>query len=912
MESSKNLPKTPNQGMNKEDYQLIKATLISVDGLPLSEQISQVKVKCKDHPHLLDSIIEMLKSEAQDIEREEDGYSLQDIFTNPPILEHVLVDAPEKILVPGTQINQYSIVDKIGIGGMGVVYSAKQKFPAERLVALKLISHLPNQEQLIKETNTLAQLNHPNIATLFEIDKNDAGQLYIAMELIEGQDIVHWCKTHNYSDKQRIKLFQQLCSGITYAHEKGIIHCDIKPSNVLVTHKNNTATVKIIDFGISQHQDHKVKRDEISGTPAYLAPEVLNDKQHVLADTRRDVYAMGALLDKLLSKNRGYDLQAIINKATATDRENRYSTSEKLSRDLSRYFSKKPLSARVHNWWYLSVLFLKRRFVLVTVSLAFVGLLIGGYFVQAKQAQAALIAQAEAEEVSTFLTDLFDVANPERSNDKITSSYDLLNKAKDKLLAIENPNLSDARFMHTIGTIYTRMDKLEDAQIVIEKSLRIKKSSLAENNMDLIAGTIQLGLLYKNLNLYEKSEQQLQTAINTMQKYENSDLSQLAYAHNHLGNLYKQNHVYEKAITQHIAAIKIREELGDKKLLADSYNNLGVTYLVKRNFKESSQYLHKALDLYETEYDEFHPFLGITKTNLASILEVTTNDFVQAEKYLLEAFDIFKKAYGTDHYNTVTLQPDILSFYNRRMQFDKGIEFYNENIEAMMASNRFDKIVVFKRKTGWAYAKSKQFDSAAQMYLEAIEIATANQISHQDLQEKLYIGYYQSLVAQQKYSLAREQLEKALKYSKARAPEIVAYQLNIQNHMADLDFEQGQFEAAKSTYLKIIAHTETGRLFDREYIDSYIGLSKIYSLEKDHVKNQNILSKARELAVSTNHEGHFLMGQIDYQQGLLYLSQDQTDLAKMALEKAYVLQSKIRSENHPELLATTQALKSLN
>ena len=898
--------------MNKDDYQLIKATLISVDGLPLQEQIAQVKIKCKNHPKLIDSIIEMLTNNERD---------KQDIFTNPPILEHVPQDNTQgNLLDLGTQINQYSILKEIGTGGMGVVYSARQKFPAERLVALKLISHLPNQEQLIKETNTLAQLNHPNIATLFEIDKfkidksdqSDSEQLYIAMELIEGQDIIHWCKSHHYTVKQKIKLFQQLCTGITYAHEKGIIHCDIKPSNVLVTKKNQTATVKIIDFGISQHQDHKAKRDDISGTPAYLAPEVLNDKGHLLADTRRDVYAMGVLLDKLLPNNINKELQAIINKATASDRELRYSSAENLSRDLNRYFNLQPLLAREKNWGYLSVLFLKRRFLLVSVSLAFIGLLVGGYIVQAKQAQAALVAQHEAEEVSRFLTDLFDVANPERSDDKIASSYDLLNKAKDKLLAIEKPKLSDARFLHTIGTIYTRMDKLEDAQLVIEKSLQIKKQFLADDDQDVLVGSIQLGLLYKKLNLYKKSEQELLIAIKSMQNHQDSDPSQLAYAHNHLGNLYKETQEFEKAIVHHLSAIGIREELVDKKLLADSYNNLGVTYLLQRRFKESGLYLHKALDLYESQYGEFHPFVGIAKTNLAGIVIKTTYDFIQAEKYLLEAFEIFKKAYGTEHFNTTTLQIGILTFYNSRMQFDKTIDFYNENIEAMMASDKFEKIIVFKRKTGWAYAKIKQFESSAQMYLQALEIAAINQITHQNLMEKLYIGYYQSLIAQQKYSLAQEQLEKALSYSKAREPVFIPYLLNVQNYMAELDFKQGHFEAAKDKYLTIISHTENSRLFNKEYIYSYIGLSKIYLLEKDHVKDQDMLTKARELAVSTNRERHFLMGQIDYQQGLLYLSQNQLTLAKTSLEKAHALQFKIRPKNHPELLVTTEALKTLN
>lgn len=902
--------------MNKDDYQFIKTTLIAVNGLPLQEQIAQVKIQCKSHPALLDSIMEMLINEAGDIELDQ-----QDIFSKPPIMRHLLDDASEyNLLKPNTQINQYSIVDKIGSGGMGVVYSARQKFPAERLVALKLINHLPNQEQLIQESNTLAQLNHPNIATLFEIEKieidsSDEEQLYIAMELIEGQDIINWCQSHHYTYAQKIKLFQQLCAGITYAHEKGIIHCDIKPSNVLVTNKNATATVKIIDFGISQHNNQISMHDEISGTPAYLAPEVLNKKQPVLADTRRDVYALGVLLDKLLSENnnpqKNKDLLAIINKATANVSAHRYSSVEKLSRDLSRYFSNKPLTARGNNWWYLSALYLKRRFVLVTVSLAFLSLLVGGYIVQAKQAQAALIAQTEAEELSTFLTDLFDVANPERSDDKIASSYDLLNKAKDKLLAIENPTLSDARFLHTIGTIYTRMDKVEDALVVIEKSLMIKQNALAENDLDVIVGSIQLGLLYKKSALYKKSEDQLLSAVKAMQKHQDSDLSQLAYAHNHLGNLYKSTHEFEKAISQHVSAIQIRKELGDKKLLADSYNNLGAIYLIQNKFKDSRQYILKALALYEAEYDEFHPFVGIAKSNLSRIEESVTHDFKQVEKYLLESLAIFKQAYGTDHYNTTTLQVNVLSFYNRRLQFSKALDFYHANTETMVASGKFDKIISFNNYMGWTYAKTHQFEKSAQLYLDTLELAFTNNITQRNLIEKLYIGYANSLIEKQNYSLADEQLNSALKYSQSRVPEFLPYQLNVQRFMAELAFKQGHFNTAKEKYTAIVEHTEHSRLYNIEYIYAYIALSKIYALEKDPIKDQEMLSKARELTISMNREGHFFMGQIDYQQGLLYLHQNQLGPAKTSLNKALALQAKILPKNHPDLLATAQALKPL-
>jgi tetratricopeptide (TPR) repeat protein len=181
---------------------------------------------------------------------------------------------------------------------------------------------------------------------------------------------------------------------------------------------------------------------------------------------------------------------------------------------------------------------------------------------------------------------------------------------------------------------------------------------------------------------------------------------------------------------------------------------------------------------------------------------------------LLEALHIFKKSYGTDHFNTITLQTNVLWFYNRRMQYEKAINFINENSEAIMASDKFEKIISFNRRMGQTYTKTKQLDRAAQIYLQTLELAHNNKVTDRDLIEKLYVGYADSLIEQQNYSMAQEQLDKALKHSKDRVPEFIPYQLKVIKKMAELDFKKGGFDAAKNKYLKIVAHTESSRLYN--------------------------------------------------------------------------------------------------
>ena len=261
----------------KESYQFVKNILIQVQDISKEEQIQFIKQACNKRPEFIPSVLNML-----DIGDSEYAKTME----KPPILEHIpeidtQPSSEEPPLPAGTVISRYKIIDKIGSGGMGNVYCAQQDYPAQRQVALKLLKNTPNQQLIITETQILARLNHPNIATLFEIDKTEGGQFFIAMEYIKGDDIISWCANHNYSQIQIIQLFQQLCSGIAFAHEQNIIHCDIKPSNVLVTEIDGKAIVKIIDFGISQFEKNDDKQEsnhEISGTLAYLAPEVLSNK----------------------------------------------------------------------------------------------------------------------------------------------------------------------------------------------------------------------------------------------------------------------------------------------------------------------------------------------------------------------------------------------------------------------------------------------------------------------------------------------------------------------------------------------------------------------------------------------------------------------------------------------------------
>ncbi|MCK4409721.1 MAG: protein kinase [Candidatus Eisenbacteria sp.] len=208
------------------------------------------------------------------------------------------------------EIAGYKIHQRLGEGGMGMVYLAEQEKPVRRRVALKVIKLGMDTKEVIarfeSERQALAMMNHPNIARIFEAGSTEEGRPYFAMEYVPGESVTEYCDKHRLSIRERLDLFMQVCRGIHHAHQKGIIHRDIKPSNILVMLQDDTPTPKVIDFGVAKATtQHLTERTvftefgELVGTPEYMSPEQL-EMTGLDVDTTTDVYSLGVLLYELL------------------------------------------------------------------------------------------------------------------------------------------------------------------------------------------------------------------------------------------------------------------------------------------------------------------------------------------------------------------------------------------------------------------------------------------------------------------------------------------------------------------------------------------------------------------------------------------------------------------------------------
>ncbi len=208
-------------------------------------------------------------------------------------------------------IGPFRLLEKLGEGGMGKVYLAEQREPIEREVALKVIKAGLDSDQILArfeaERQALAMMNHVNVAAVFETGKNNKGQPYFAMEYVPGKSITYHCDHAQLDIDARIKLFLQVCDGVLHAHQKGIIHRDLSPSNILVKTQTDTEpTVKIIDFGVAKSLQSKLSTHTLHtqigsfvGTPRYASPEQIGGQREKV-DTRTDVYSLGVILYELL------------------------------------------------------------------------------------------------------------------------------------------------------------------------------------------------------------------------------------------------------------------------------------------------------------------------------------------------------------------------------------------------------------------------------------------------------------------------------------------------------------------------------------------------------------------------------------------------------------------------------------
>jgi serine/threonine protein kinase len=287
-----------------------KDLLLATMDLPTHQRLDYLNKACGSDIKLKARVKELLRN-AED----------QGSFMAQPAVDISRTTALSSISVGG-QIGRYRLMEQIGEGGMGVVYVAEQVEPVRRKVALKVIKPGMDSKQVIArfeaERQALAMMDHANIARVLDAGTTEQGLPYFVMELVRGLPITEYCDKAKASTHERLELFIDVCDAVNHAHQKGIIHRDIKPGNVLVTLHDSKPVVKVIDFGVAKalHQQltqHTVYTalNQVVGTPLYMSPEQV-ELSGLDIDTRTDVYSLGVLLYELLTGSTPFDRDRLL------------------------------------------------------------------------------------------------------------------------------------------------------------------------------------------------------------------------------------------------------------------------------------------------------------------------------------------------------------------------------------------------------------------------------------------------------------------------------------------------------------------------------------------------------------------------------------------------------------------------
>ena len=372
----------------------------------------------------------------------------------------------------------------IGRGGMGVVYLGERADGEVRQqVAVKLLGpglgHL-QADRFLREREILAGLSHPHIAHLLDAGHTDDGQAFLAMEYVEGRPFDEYAAP--LADREKIQLFLKVCAAVAYLHRNLVVHCDLKPGNILVTADGEP---KVLDFGIAKILEPRAEGDVTNLrmlTPDYASPEQLAGGR---VGTPSDIYSLAAVLQKILAHPAKGDLQFILLRALRPKPQDRYATVEQFSEDLAAYLESRPIRARQGEWAYQARKFAQRYWLPIAAALLTIAGLGTGLLVANRE---RALAERRFADVRSLANRLFDIDAQVRQLPGATKTRQLIvDTATEYLSKLAQDRGRDPGLDLDLGTAYLRVARVQGVPISInlgqtaeaERHLRIGEQWIA-------------------------------------------------------------------------------------------------------------------------------------------------------------------------------------------------------------------------------------------------------------------------------------------------------------------------------------------------------------------------------------------------------------------------------------------------
>lgn len=606
---------------------------------------------------------------------------------------------------PGTVLGPYTLVEKIGTGGFGVVWRAEQSQPVRRQVALKIIKIGMDTREVVSrfraERQTLAVLEHPGIAKIFDAGATPSGRPYYVMELLRGLPLTAHSEEHHLPPRDRLRLFVDVCRAVQHAHLKGVIHRDLKPSNVIVSGTGGEARPKVIDFGIARitndseaadARTYFTREDRFIGTPAYMSPEQFQPGMDI--DARSDIYSLGVMLYELVTgrlphpvdakglvdhsrlpprpstirgpKVRNFpfirigrhgireeksdlpsDVDWIVLKALSEDRGLRYDSADALASDIEACLESRPVVARPPTSWYLLGRFARRNRLAVGAASAIFAILVAGICATTAMYLGQHKALVRSEQVSRFMKEVLAQAGVSNSRGRdATMMREILDETASRIGSELGAYPDVQAELHgVIGRTYEDIDEYDLAVAQSTEQLRLRRLIHGgRDHPDLATALVDQASAVEALGKPKDAEPFILEAIAMRERLFGVDHPLTGEAHGiHAWILIKSGRSSE-AETSARLAYDLWKRHPDHEALVDAPKPLLAVFKNTNRVPEAIEYGYEVLAEMRRLHGDMHPQVVIALDTVGYDL-VIVRRFDEAERILRECIALGRQVH---------------------------------------------------------------------------------------------------------------------------------------------------------------------------------------------------------------------------------------------------------------------------
>ena len=754
----------------------------------------------------------------------------------------------------GRVLGAYRLTERLGAGGMGVVYRAERADGLyQQEVAVKLIRAERATDWMLRrfefERRTLAALEHPCIARLFDGGTTEDGSPYFVMELVRGEPIDRYCERAKLPVEARLRLFLEVCRAVHHAHQSLVVHCDLKPANILI---DGRGMPRLLDFGIARFLEEEPESAEGAPTrtmarvltPEYASPEQLSGGA---VTTAIDVYSLGVVLYELLAGCRPFesdsrslltwerlvreqtparpssrvlggprtdtvsalrgDLDRIVLMALRTEPERRYASVRELADDIERHLAGEPVRARPSSFGYLASKFIGRHRVAVVAAVAVLAaLLVGLISAQRSErvaAAEALHARAEADSfqsIAAFLMDGFLPAHPsddpawqERARTRVLAQSEQVRRQ------YAQSDHERANLLDTLGQVCRRLDLVDDAKTLMDEAASIRERSFGRNSIEFAISLRSQGQLAYDRGDFARGVEVLTEALAIHRAAGGSTHADPAAIANDLGACLRNLGRGAEAEALHREALALRRESGDHTLpVAESLNNLAGIHLGRGEAKAAVPWFEESLAIREMILGKDHLLTVQTVSNLA--LAYWRSDRRDDALQAMERAEAGYRALGIDGEDGLGVVLSNLATMQMTMKdLDGAARSIEEGLALQKRRLREDHPLIalsMSRLAALQHARQRD-DLAREAWIEAVRIRRASNDAVRELADALS-GYAAFLAEINACDEAKPLLEEALALHRDRAIDDPVTQARANYALGDCLDKSGDPAAAKA------------------------------------------------------------------------------------------------------------------